>query len=156
MVASATINDTYNYDIGISGAGMHLSPIVVGPTNVSFYRVQCVEVGRDATNCTGYWISNAPPSHIGNGADMWFPLDQANRWPSAWDHAYYGGIAPPWYGGGSFEWPIPGRWRIGATGPTNNLTGWNQVFELDASGTVTIRKMGKWVTRTINDVITHN
>lgn len=155
-VVGASVFSTYSYPVGTAGARMHLRPVVIGPTNVSFYRVQCVEVGQNATNCTGYWLTNAAPSHIGNGADVWFPLDQANYWPPTWDHAASGSVAPPWYNGGSYEWPIPANWRIDAAGSTNSMTGWNQLFELQGDGTVTVRKFGKWVTRTTNNVITSN
>jgi hypothetical protein len=76
--------------------------------------------------------------------------------PSAWDHAGIWNVSPPWYDGGSFEWPIPANWRIGQAGATNSLAGWDQRFELAPNGTVTIRKWAKWVTRTTNDVIGSN
>ena len=155
-VVKAVIYATNSYALGTSGAGMHLKPVVVGPTNVSFYRVQCVEVGQNAANCTGYWLTNGAPSHIGHGADVWFALDEANKWPAIWAHATMGGVAPPWLNGGSFEWPIPAQWRIGGAGLTNSMTGWNQQFVLQGNGTLTINKFGKSVTRTTNNVITTN
>jgi hypothetical protein len=155
-VISAVINSTTHFPVGTAGARMHLYPVVVGPTNVSFYQVQCVEIGRDAINRVGYWATNAAPSHIGNGADVWFPLDQANRWPSTWDHAGIWDVSPPWYNGGSFEWPIPSEWRIGQAGTTKSMVGWDQKFELEFDGKITVRKWGNWVTRTTNDVITTN
>ena len=155
-VVKADIYATNSYALGTAGAGMHLKPVVVGPTNVSFYRVQCVEVGQNAANCTGYWLTNGAPSHIGHGADVWFALDEANKWPATWDHAAMGRVAPPWLNGGSFEWPIPAQWRIGGAGLTNSMTGWNQQFVLQGNGTLTVTKFGKSVTRTTNNVITTN
>lgn len=155
-VVRAVVNSTRSFPVGEASAMMQLYPVVVGPTNVSFYNVVCVEVGRDAVNLTGYWATNSPPSHIGNGADVWFPLDQANQWPPSWDYAGLFNVAQPWGDGGSFEWPIPAEWKVGQTGMAKPLCGWNQKFELTSEGTVTIRKWDKWVTRTTNDVVTTN
>ena len=140
---------------GTSGAGMKLYPIVVGPKTVSFYNVKCVEVGKDAVNATGYWTANTPPSHVGNGADEWFPLDYGNKWPPEWDVAYIIGIQPPWLGGGSFEWPIPAKWTVSESGVEKEMQGWNQRFELEDDGTVTVRKFGKWIRRTVGGISTH-
>ena len=138
---------------GKAGAIMKLRA-VIGPTNVSFDHLECLEVGMDATNCTGYFAGGAP-SHIGNGADRWLPLNAANQWEDtcAIQEPY---VAPPWQNGGSFEWPIPAQWHIGTSGPTNSMSGWNQVFELDADGTVKITKFGRWIQRTTNNAITYN
>ena len=141
--------------VGEAGAKMKLHAIV-GPTNVSFYKVQICEVGMDATNCTGYFQSNPPPSHnSGNGANQWIPLSFANQWE---DYASIRGsyVAPPWQSGGSFEWPIPAQWRIGTSVNTNSMSGWNQLFELSADGTVKITKFGRWLQRETNNVITYN
>lgn len=158
-VVSAQIRSVRHAPVGIPGAGMHLYPIVIGPTNVSFYRVKCKEVGRDATNCTGWWATHTPLSHIGNGADEWFDLDERNRWPREWDHAELFGTHP-WtpqsFGAGHFEWEIPALWKVGATGAVHSLEGWNQEFDTGTNGTITIRKLGKWVSRTIEDMIGHN
>lgn len=138
---------------GKAGAIMKLRA-VIGPTNVSFDHLECLEVGMDATNCTGYFAGGAP-SHIGNGADRWFPLNAANQWEDtcAIQEPY---VAPPWQNGGSFEWLIPAQWHIGTSGPTNSMSGWNQEFELDAGGTVKITKFGRWIQRTTNNAITYN
>jgi hypothetical protein len=86
-------------------------------------------------------------------ADSCFGRGTAN-WISVPAGIWY--VQKPWHSGGSFDWPIPGNWRIGGAGTTNSLTGWDQRFELQSNGTVTIRKWGKWVTRSTNDVITTN
>ena len=144
-------------DIPVGEAGAKMKQhAIVGPTNVSFYKVQICEVGMDATNSTGYFQCNPPPSHnSSNGANRWIPLNPANQWE---DFATIRGsyVAPPWQGGGSFEWPIPALWRIGSTGNTNSMIGWNQLFEIGADGTVKITKFGKWLERTTNNVITYN
>jgi len=152
-IVSAQIESTTHFDLGYAAARMHLYPIIIGPTNVSFYNVQCVEVGTDASNITGYFLTNTPPSHIGNGADEWFQLDQANAWPDTWDWASSYGWPSPW-SSGSYTWDIPAQWKVVGSSETNSMTGWNQVHSIDANGTVTVQKFGHNVTRTTNDVIT--
>jgi transglutaminase-like putative cysteine protease len=148
-VASATIYSTMSWSLGLQGAGMYLDPVIVGPTTVSFYRVQIVEVGENATNIKGYFTTHAPPSHIGHGADIWLPLDYDNSWP---DRVHLYDYPAPWTPG-SFEWNIPSKWRVG-TGTEKSMTGWNQVFSIEGNGTTTIQKFGRGVTRTIMDVST--
>jgi hypothetical protein len=152
-VVKASIASTKTGNLGEAGAGMWLYPVEIGPTNVSFYNVECVEVGCNAINATGYWEHSAP-SHIGLGADVWFQLNEANWWPSSWDHVSSGTLPPPWGTGGSYEWPIPAKWRIAGQSATHDMQGWNQTFELTGDGTATVRKFGHWVTRTTNNVIT--
>lgn len=152
-VVSAKIRTNDSFEVGSPGAGMRLYPVVVGPTNVSFYKVQIKEVGSAATNCTGWWVTNTPPPHdLVAGADRWIPLDAENAWR---DHAAWSMPVPPG-ASGHFEWPIPARWRVGNNGTEQDMTGWLQEIDLDTNGTVTIRKFGKWVTRTIDGTTTHN
>jgi hypothetical protein len=154
-VVSAPIQSTNSFELNECGALMKLSPVIVGPTTVSFYRVQMLEVGRNATGMTGYFTNgyystNLPPSHIGSGADEWFQLGNDNSWPAAWDNAGFWGFPQPW-SAGSFTWPIPAQWKIGS-GPTNNIAGWNQTCTIDANGTLTVGKFGHSASRTTNNV----
>ena len=142
----------------LAGAGVHLRPYVA-PLNVSFYRVQVIEVGEDASSVNGYFTVHTPPSHIGNGADTPIQLNEDNSWDPNYDWAKSSGWPSPWassgpppYSGGSYTWDIPARWQVGAAGQTNTMTGWNQVHSLDASGTMTINKFGHTVSRTIQNV----
>jgi hypothetical protein len=73
---------------GVSGAGMYLR-VYVAPTEVSFYRVQCMEVGEDATDVEGYYTNNPPwaasiLSHKGSTGpgkgDEWFNIYSDNTW----------------------------------------------------------------------------
>jgi hypothetical protein len=151
----ALVVSNYNFPTNTMGAGMHLY-VWIAPTNVSFYRVSVIEPGMDAINITGKF-TNWTGAQLGHttarGANVWFPLSHANMWPPAWDHAQWSGVGQPWYAG-SFEWPIPGKWKIGS-GPTNNLTAWNQIMSItDTNGTMTVQKFGFTVTRTTNNVIT--
>jgi hypothetical protein len=135
-----------------TGAGMTLR-FWIGPTNVSFYQVEIMEVGEDATNVTGSFtnVPVADLSHINHGADRWVPLPEDN---SLQDTATEPGPGPaPWYAGG-YTWNIPARWRVEGTSVTNVMTGWNQVITIDANGTISIDKMGRGVTRGTNCVIT--
>ncbi len=154
-VDKATVASTNSYPVGTQGAGMHLLPVIVGPTDVSFYNVQMLEVGKPASSISGYFTTHTPISHVGHGADAWFTLDYANQWPSNYDYANLFGYPSPWSTGG-FTWIIPAKWKVGATGTEHTITGWDQVFEIQANGTTTIRKFGHSVTRTVNDVSTSN
>lgn len=145
------------YNIGVAGAGMQMD-VVLQPTTVSFSAVQMEEVGEPASNVTGYFIYHPPPSHVGNGADVWHPVNCSNKVLGPpidlFDHAYYGGISVlpgPWSLGG-FTWPIPALWKVG-NGPTKTLPGWtSQQFSLGADGTMMISKLGHTVVRRVNEI----
>jgi hypothetical protein len=148
---------------GVSGAGMHIRPFLK-PTNVSFYRIECWETGRDASNVTGYY-TRWTPAYLGHttarGANAWFPINEDNSWQEPWDNAYwYGdepfGSPPKWDNGGGFTWVIPGRWRTGPrTVDEHDLKeSWDQTFSISSSGTMTIKKLGHTVTRTTDNVYT--
>ncbi|HZI32032.1 MAG TPA: hypothetical protein VFF11_06805, partial [Candidatus Binatia bacterium] len=141
-------NDPH-YDLGQAGAAMHLQ-VYIAPTSVSFYRVQCMEVGENAINVWGCFTNSSATNLYHSTANTWFPLSHNNSWVDG----CFLGVAPiPLYGGG-FSWDIPAKWKIEE--PTNSMTGWNQVFSIDASGTVNIQKFGHEVTRSTNGVITVN
>lgn len=141
------------YAIGQAGAGMRLTPYL-GPTNVSFYRVQLMEVGNDASSVTGYFtnFTTADLTHKDpHGADVWFSIQQDNSWPSSYDRAKSAAYSPfsqgGWLGGGGFAWIIPAKWKIGS-GQTNNVAnGWDQTFTMDASGKMAVTKFNHTVTR---------
>jgi hypothetical protein len=153
----ADIASTINYPVGQASAGMHLYPVVVAPTDVSFYNVWMLEVGKPATNISGYFLGNPPISHVGHGADVWFRLDEKNQWPSTWDYATLINWPSPWTLAGSFTWDIPAKWKVVtpvATSSEHTITGWNQVFSIAVGGAITIEKFNHSVTRTTADVIT--
>jgi hypothetical protein len=147
VVRAVTVGRSY-FDIGQSGAGMHITPYV-GPTNVSFYRVQLMEVGQDASSIRGYFSQWTPQQLAHNDArhaNQWFQLGPDNTWPSGYDWATSDVYLQPWSAGG-FTWIIPAKWKIGS-GQTNDLAnGWTQVYTIDAAGTVTITKFQHVVTR---------
>jgi hypothetical protein len=153
----------------LSGAGMHLRPYLA-PTDVSFYRILCMEIGEDASEITGYYLdpdyyedpyTDPNLSHKGSTGegkgDRWFEINCDNSWDDGWDRAWWAGDVPPWaisgqYEGGSFKWHIPGAWKIDG-GQTNfNMTPWFQRMTLDGDGSMTIEKFGRRVKRNINNV----
>lgn len=136
-----------------AGVGMHLRPHV-GPLTVSFAHLTLTEVGRDASDITGYFEVVTPPSHIGHGADEPFGIGVDNSWVNG-DDAGSGGWMPPFLGGGSYTWQIPATWRIG-NGQQHSMTnGWEQVHTLLSNGTMKVRKFGHTVSRTLSNVYTH-
>ncbi len=148
----------FNFTVYEAGAAMHQN-VWIAPTSVSFYRVQMMEVGEDASGNTGYFAYGVNPeyfttsdlSHKNHGAGHWFgPLSENNEFS---DDCSSGPWFQPWEGGGGFTWNIPVCWKIGDNGQTNSIAGWNQIFSMDASGTMTITKYGQSVSRTINGVI---
>ena len=158
-IDSAVIKSTTSYPNGKASAGMHLYPVVVAPTDVSFYNVQMLEVGEDASNVSGYFLDYQKLSHKGNGADVWFNLDKKNQWPESWDYATLTDWPAPWTKSGSFTWNIPARWKVVnsvVTSPEHSITGWNQVFSIAVGGAITIQKFDHSVTRTTSNIITSN
>jgi|GEM_PF-1696878 len=159
-VDNATVVNTISYPVAKAGAGMYLSPVTVGPTDVSFYNVQMLEVGQGASNLTGtYFTTHPPPPHdAAHGADEWIPLDQSNHWDPRWDYARLGPVdcPSPWTAAGSFTWDIPAKWKVVGRGTEHLITGWNQVLSIQAGGTASVQKFGHTVTRTIYDANTSN
>jgi hypothetical protein len=158
--ANVTDVDCYN-DLPKAAAGMYLR-VVIGPTNVSLYRVQIMEVGQPATNVTGWFSVYGAPDHDSvHGANQWYDLSHDNAWMQYGapvnDHAWGGIYNPPWSGqgwsGGSFTWQIPVKWKVGNS-PDHTMAGWNQNFLLSASGTVTVTKLGRTATRAPNQACT--
>ena len=146
---------------GHSGAGMYIR-VYVAPTGVSFYRLQGMEVGENATNITGYYtnymsLPDYPSnlSHIGQGANDPFQINPDNSWQHVanydWDHCEWGNYdPPPAWSAGSFTWIIPGAWSIGGSIWHTNMEYWSQLFTLQSDGTMTIQKFGQSVTRNPN------
>jgi hypothetical protein len=143
---------------GIAGAEMLLN-MFVGPTSVSFYRVQILEVGENA-NVTGYFtdtnlFTTDPSYFLRHQPNPYFTyMGQNNSWMD-WCWSDPNAMQPPW-SPGTNTWVIPVKWKVAESLITNSITGWNQVFTIDSSGTMKIEKYGKWVQRTINNVITNN
>jgi hypothetical protein len=147
-----------SYPLTYAGAGMHLVPYL-SPTTVSFYRLECLEIGEDATDITRYFV-NMPAEMLGHhaaqGADQWFGINDDNSWKGGDDAGTPPeGLAPwspgGWLGGGTFSWVIPGKWRIKGDSTTEH-TGIHfsdQQFSMDAFGTMTVTKFSHKATRPV-------
>ena len=151
-----------DYRPGFAGVGMQLKPFV-GPTNVCFSKVWCMEVGLDATNVHGYFskVSKDILTHKGgigkHKGDEWFPITADNSWDPRWDNAGMGDFAPtgrnqagPTWGDGDggFDWIIPGKWKVGVAGAVTNFPSvWTQKFTITPDGTMTVTKFGLEATR---------
>jgi hypothetical protein len=164
-VDHADLLSVYDMDTNESGAGMYCR-VYMGPTNVSFYRVQLMEVATNAASITGYYADpvNAwdPPEDLKDfQANVWFQIFADNSWQhngeddgTDYDRAWWADDNPPWPPGGKLSWNYTAQWKIGA-GPTNKLsTSWSQQVTLDSDGTVTVQKFGHTVTRDTNGVYT--
>lgn len=139
----------------IAGAGMRVN-LWLSPLNVSFSRVEIVEIGAVSTNATGYFADTnlwptANLNHAGHGADTWVPVGNANFIGT--DNACSGACPGPW-SQGHFTWPIPAAWRVAGDSSTNSLSWSDQDFSIDQLGNVTVLKFNHGVTRSTNDVYT--
>jgi hypothetical protein len=142
---TSVIGSTNTFPAGIEGAGMQLI-ITWGPTNVSFAKVQILEVPGPASSITGYFTNfpSASLSHFPN--TNWVTLSSFNQTA---DTASVSNLPAPWYPGG-FDWNIPVQWKIVNGNKTNNFpTNEIQSFRItDTNGTTTVSKLGSSVTRT--------
>jgi hypothetical protein len=146
----AKIIGTNTYPTGSAGAGM-TNAVWFAPTSVSFYRVNMMEVGLDATNISGFFTNNTA-NQLHHNPNSWITLDQTNHFN---DWASFGSYSS-WGSGGAFSWNIPYKWQVIGSGVTNSMVGYSQVFSIDANGTARINKYGNWIQRTTNNVITTN
>jgi hypothetical protein len=143
----ADIVSTPEFAPGTPAAAMNLT-VFFAPTDVSLYRVEIEEVGEDATDIWGAFLGHPPEHHT---SDEFRGLNDDNSWKAP--DQCQGGARYGYPGG--FTWPIPANWRIPG-GPTNPMSGWDQVFSIDEAGTYEIDKFDRWVRRTIDNVITTN
>ena len=138
------------YVYGAAGAGGQFR-VVMAPTTVSFSRVSIRELPGPATSIWGYFTTGSSNLLQHTTAGNWFPLLRDNSWTDtvwSWKAPFGGGYPQIWSNGG-FTWVIPAQWKIGS-GPTNSMSGWSQIFNLESSGTVKITKFGNhFLRRTI-------
>ena len=141
---SAVIGSTNVYPAGTQGAGMHLDPITVAPTTVSFANVEVLEVPGPATSIYGYFTNYAATNlnHVPN--PNWIQLNDLNQWA---DEAAFSGWPSPWKAGG-FTWIIPVRWRVVGSTNAASLPNRTQVFSINGTnGNSTVSKLGQSVSR---------
>jgi hypothetical protein len=148
----AQIIGTNSYPLAAAGAGMK-NAIWIAPTSVSFYRVNVMEVGEDATNMWGFFLQWTPQQKHHHPNPNWLLLTPDNNFTDT-ASMRAGGYLP--WGEGGYEWDIPQRWQVDGSGVTNSMAGCNQVFSIDSNGTARVNKYGNWIQRTTNNVITTN
>ena len=128
---------------GTANAGMQLRPRF-GPRSVSFGNAAWLEVGRPATNLSGYF-----QTQVANGTNLTHVPnpDFLRIGPDLSDHAAAFGFPQP-YGVGTWDWVIPNRFkRTGTDG--NGHFGFDslQTFRMDGTGAITVAKQGASVTK---------
>jgi len=142
---SAIISVTNTYPAGTQGAGMHLDPITVAPTDVSFANVEVLEVPGPATSITGYFTNYPATNLVHNPNTNWIQLNALNQWA---DEANFHHYPPPWKAGG-FQWVIPVQWRVVGSTNVGSLPNRTQVFSINGTnGNSTVSKLGRSVSRT--------
>jgi hypothetical protein len=130
---------------GALGVSMFLTPIIVGPTNVSFANVEVRELSGPATNVTGFF-TNYLPNLYHNADPNWDILTKSNGWDDA--ASMTNNLPRPWYPG-SFDLIIPVQWQLvfGAT-HIGSLPNRKQTISInDTNGTATVSKLQQSVTR---------
>jgi hypothetical protein len=156
---------------GTSAAGMFLTVYLI-PRDVSFNRVQVLEVGNHASGVEGLFANNPAfdpegnLSHIGNGAGistgpdgMWYSVNCFNRILGPPDNEF----DKAWFAilldlseihTGKFRWEIPAKWKIPGT-DLHDLDGWTpQEFSVDNQGTFTVKKFGRTAIRRADEIDT--
>ena len=137
--------------------------VVIAPTNVAFNNVFMTEGYCEATNYCG-WFNDCESRHPPHGIEQGADIVISPRYDPAYDGTHFTDkiafVDPgmPW-SFGMMEWRMPVSWWIDKhTGETNKHNfvdnSWIEEFELDENGTVTIRKFGASITRSLSgDVI---
>lgn len=145
----ADITATNSY--GVCGVEMKLR-VYIKPTSVSFCRVWIEELEVDASQLSGYWLTNNPPMtphelrHRKWGRRV--QLGEDNSWTDT------AAGATPVYPTG-MTWEIPVIWSMSAAdGETNPMTVWSQVMSADSSGTFRVEKFDHSAECTLGGVIT--
>lgn len=122
--------------------------IYLQPDTVSF---KFVEICEDDCGglVTGYFVGTPLDGvrHGTHGAGTWVPVSDAVAGKGSEvignDTAQSGSCAfgTP-YASGTFDWPIPWMYRVGAAGAQNTFTTVHQRFTIDAAGGMTVSKAG--------------
>jgi hypothetical protein len=145
-VDHVTLSSLVPYTPSFAGAGMHVI-VYLAPTNVSFYRVTCMEVGEDATGITNFFSQWTPQQLRHTTADVPIPVGCDNSWDSTWDVATMNAYKP--WGAGGYTWPIPGKWWVDPS-QQKDIHFSDQTFEIRSDGTAIVTKFKHSVTRGIN------
>jgi len=129
--------------------------IFLAPTDVNFHRVQILELEVLCTASGVYSCNNATghfPGTDGVGATTHVQAGMGT-FLSEPDSIYSGGCGVPWVAPttGAMHWPIPWRWRVGASGAWHVLTTVHQRISADAAGLLTATKAGAKATAMASD-----
>ena len=142
---------------GTAGTVVMNVELLLAPFTVSFLGIWVVEIPDEAEDCPhfGYFDNptyGRPWSHTtGAGAGEWFLVSQRNEWTH--DRAGTSKVYPtPWTVGWK-EWDIPIGWsnKMGEVKGRSKPNSVTERFEIDESGSVTIRKFGHWIKRAVNN-----
>jgi len=139
------------YDIGKAGAGMHIEPLILMPTTVSFYKLKTKEMNCSALNPDGYFTNAFIINTLShNPLSGWHEVDEDNKNGFDTARTRIEGFPKPW-SKGEYTWKIPVKWRVGDDETTQSdfPSLRDQVFEIEADGTVRVKKFGKTATRPI-------
>lgn len=140
------VNSQHGLTAGTAGVCM-VTNVTVGPSNVSFGRVQWLEVPGPATNVAGYFTKFSAPTLHHNPNPNWVTWNDSNAGPG--DHAAWHSVAGP-YSPGTFQWDIPNKYRVVGSGAAGTaFTTTHQLFAMtDNAGTMSVSKAGASVART--------
>lgn len=134
------------FPAGLQGVGMWTT-VTLLPINVSFYRVQYLELPSGATNVTGFFAT-LPPSNLEHPVNPnWVGFTEANIANSS-DYAGFDSVPPPWYSS-EYDWNIPIAWQVINSNATNVFTHvLQQMIIQNSAGTSTVIKGAAQTTRT--------
>ena len=123
---------------GMEGAAMNCD-VIFNPTDVSFYKVQVLEVGEDGSNLQGFFLTYYTPAKLHHTPGDWAYLSSTNSWNDDEMLINYGNKLT-WFPG-EFDWkPIPVLWTVDET-TVHPLTTWDQIMTIDSTdGTASITK----------------
>lgn len=136
----------------VPSVGMKLN-IYIRPATVSFENIE-IEEDDCVAAASGYLAPLNGIHHAGHGAGNWVSVgsvtagqgSKVDGQDTAQGPANYG--LP--YSAGSFDWPIPWRFRVG-TGASKRFATVHQHFTTDAAGTMTVTKGGASASAAVGD-----
>jgi hypothetical protein len=140
---------------GIPSVGIR-TDIFLTPARVSFEYVEISEA--DCVGAvTGYFVGTTLDGlhHAGHGAGVWVTVGQVKagtgskvngRDTAQSGHCNFG--LP--YAAGTFDWPIPWKFRVGA-GAEKQFATVHQRFKIGGSGAMTVSKAGAAASKALND-----
>ena len=141
--------------LGLSGSFKVYFDLTLMPTNVSFEKLQVMEVGMASTNAVGYFTEARNAWMLthsdATGADVWVRVESGN---GGVDEICVPEYEQPWTSG-SMTWPIPNKYRrVDSDESGMFFCDTDQHFSIDVNGTASISKFGWSATTPTNRVCT--